>query len=63
MGFSVLSPTANVTYKCSDYYTPGDEYGIIFNDPDLNIDWQVKDPICSDKDRKWENWGRSPIFP
>lgn len=52
-GFSVLSNIADVTYKCSDYYTPGDEYGIIFNDPSLGIDWHVKDPTCSDKDKKW----------
>lgn len=38
-GFSVLSEEADVTYKCSDIYTPGDEYGIIYNDPDINIDW------------------------
>ncbi|MDY0221792.1 MAG: dTDP-4-dehydrorhamnose 3,5-epimerase [Desulfobacterium sp.] len=56
-GFSVLSETADVTYKCSNFYTPGDEYGIIFNDPHLNIDWQVKSPICSDKDMGWPGWG------
>ncbi|MBF0235229.1 MAG: dTDP-4-dehydrorhamnose 3,5-epimerase [Desulfamplus sp.] len=40
-GFSVLSDIADVTYKCSDIYTPGDEYGIIYSDPDLNIDWHL----------------------
>ncbi|MBI9088813.1 MAG: dTDP-4-dehydrorhamnose 3,5-epimerase [Desulfobacterium sp.] len=50
-GFSVLSQTVDVTYKCSDVYTPGDEYGILFNDPGLNIDWQVEAPISSDKDK------------
>ncbi|MCP4118746.1 MAG: dTDP-4-dehydrorhamnose 3,5-epimerase [Desulfobacteraceae bacterium] len=50
-GFSVLSDTVDVTYKCSGYYTPGDEYGILFSDPGLNIDWQVETPITSDKDK------------
>ncbi len=49
-GFSVLSDVADVTYKCSDYYAPGDEYGILFNDPDLAIDWQVDTALVSDKD-------------
>ncbi|MBF0376687.1 MAG: dTDP-4-dehydrorhamnose 3,5-epimerase [Desulfamplus sp.] len=40
-GFSVLSEFADVIYKCSDIYTPGDEYGIIYNDPDINIDWHL----------------------
>lgn len=49
-GFSVLSETADVTYKCSDYYTPGDEYGLAHDDPDLAIDWQVKTALVSQKD-------------
>ncbi len=62
-GFSVLSEFADVTYKCSDFYTPGDEYGIIYNDPDINIDWGVEKPILSDKDMQYpklsdipDNW-------
>lgn len=51
-GFSVLSSTADVTYKCSDYYAPGDEYGIIYNDPHINIDWRVENPGVSEKDSK-----------
>ncbi len=49
-GFSVLSDMADVTYKCSDFYTPGDEYGIVYNDPGLNIDWKVTTPLVSNKD-------------
>jgi len=55
-GFSVLSDLADVTYKCSDLYTPGDEYGIIYNDPDIGIDWHLKvdssltQAFVSDKD-------------
>ncbi|MFO7884776.1 MAG: dTDP-4-dehydrorhamnose 3,5-epimerase, partial [Desulfobacteraceae bacterium] len=51
-GFSVLSPVADVIYKCSDYYAPGDEYGILFSDKDLNIDWQVEHPGISEKDSR-----------
>ncbi|MEA2059998.1 MAG: dTDP-4-dehydrorhamnose 3,5-epimerase [Thermodesulfobacteriota bacterium] len=51
-GFSVLSRTADVMYKCSDYYAPGDEYGILFNDEDLNIDWKIETPEVSEKDRR-----------
>lgn len=50
-GFCVLSPRAQVEYKCTDFYDPADEYGVIFNDPDLKIDWPVTDPILSPKDR------------
>lgn len=49
-GFCVLSETAIVTYKCSELYHPESEGGLIWNDPDLGIDWPVRDPIISDKD-------------
>ncbi len=59
-GFSVLSQTVDVTYKCSDYYTPEDEYGILFNDPGLNIDWQVEESISSDKDTLYPLLNQAP---
>lgn len=49
-GFLVFSDTAEFVYKCTDYYAPGDEYTLLWNDPDLVIDWPCKDPILSDKD-------------
>lgn len=51
-GFCVLSPNVDFLYKCSDYYTPDDEYGIFWNDPELNIDWPFAEPLLSDKDRR-----------
>jgi dTDP-4-dehydrorhamnose 3,5-epimerase len=53
-GFSVLSETAVVFYKCDNYYAPGYEEGILFDDPVLNIDWKVpiEKVIVSEKDKK-----------
>jgi dTDP-4-dehydrorhamnose 3,5-epimerase len=51
-GFIVLSESVDVIYKCTDFYTPGDEYGIFWADPTIGIDWPVKNPILSDKDSK-----------
>jgi dTDP-4-dehydrorhamnose 3,5-epimerase len=51
-GFSVLSETAIVQYKCTDYYHPETEGGLIYNDPTINIDWQIpaENAIISSKD-------------
>ena len=49
-GFVVLSDVADFEYKCTDYYHPDDEYGVIWNDPDAAITWPIDDPILSDKD-------------
>jgi len=49
-GFCVLSDSARVLYKCTDYYAPGEEYTLLWNDPDIGIDWPVKAPILADKD-------------
>ena len=52
-GFCVVSETALFTYKCSDYYAPDCEGGVLWSDPDLGIDWPVKKPILSDKDHSF----------
>jgi len=49
-GFIVLSEYADVIYKCDDYYNPGDDYGVLWNDPDLEIDWPEMEAILSEKD-------------
>lgn len=51
-GFSVLSPVAIVLYKCDCLYSPASEGGLIYNDPELNIDWKVDQSkaIVSPKD-------------
>ena len=51
-GYSVLTETAEVFYKCDNFYSKADEGGIRFNDPSLNIDWKVNldDVIVSEKD-------------
>ena len=50
-GFMVLSDTVDFSYKCDDLYTPGDEYGVIWNDPEIGINWpEGVTPIVSDKD-------------
>jgi len=53
-GFVTLSETSVFAYKCDEYYTPGSEAGIIYNDPDLAIDWEFpeEEMIISDKDLK-----------
>ena len=51
-GFSVLSDDVIFSYKCNNYYSKSDERAILYNDPDLNIDWKVKQPIVSEKDLK-----------
>lgn len=53
-GFSVLSQTAVVFYKCDEFYAPEYDAGILYNDPVLNIDWRIPADkvVISDKDRK-----------
>jgi dTDP-4-dehydrorhamnose 3,5-epimerase len=51
-GFLVLSDTVDFMYKCDDYYTPGDEFGVLWNDRDIGINWPDSCiPVVSEKDR------------
>lgn len=52
-GFCVLSESALFHYKCSDFYAQDDEGGIIWSDPDIGIEWPVKNPIISEKDKQY----------
>jgi dTDP-4-dehydrorhamnose 3,5-epimerase len=49
-GFCVLSETAQVEYKVTDYYNPKDELGLAWNDPEIGIEWPIASPILSEKD-------------
>jgi dTDP-4-dehydrorhamnose 3,5-epimerase len=64
-GFCVLSDAAQVEYKCTDYYDPADEGGLIWNDPDVGITWPVEVPLLSEKDARHprfvELFGKAPL--
>ena len=49
-GFSVISELADFEYKCTDYYHPDDETGVVWNDPDIAIQWPIEEPLVSSKD-------------
>jgi dTDP-4-dehydrorhamnose 3,5-epimerase len=50
-GFCVTSEVAQVEYKCTEFYFPEAEFSLAWDDPELAIDWPIRDPILSDKDR------------
>jgi len=47
----VLSQTAIFAYKCTAFYNPADEGGVLWNDPDLKIPWMADNPLLSEKDK------------
>ena len=56
-GFLVLSDEAEFCYKCTDFYHPGDEGGLAWNDPEIGVEWPLEegvDLIISEKDQKWK---------
>jgi len=66
-GFVVLSDTADFIYKCTDYYHPGSEQGIAWDDPDIGIEWPIADVMLSEKDKlnprlKDQNTGLLPAY-
>jgi len=55
-GFLVLSDYAEFCYKCSDYYHPGDEGGLRYDDPEIGVEWPIAEDmqlLLSEKDTKW----------
>ena len=52
-GFCVLSDTADFIYKCTDYYNPQDEAGLLWSDPKIGIDWPLGEPLLSEKDKMY----------
>ena len=55
-GFLVLSDYAEFAYKCSDFYHPEDEGGILWNDPDIGVEWPLQEGVelnFSERDTKW----------
>ena len=62
-GFCVLSDTVDFMYKCSDFYTHGDEHGIIWNDVDIGIEWpRMTNPIVSEKDIQLPGFAEAVLF-
>ena len=55
-GFLVLSDEAEFAYKCTDFYHPGDEGGLLWSDPEIGVEWPIEpgmELIISEKDKKW----------
>ena len=64
-GYLVLKDNTIVQYKCTNYYDPSSEYGVKWDDEDLNISWDISDPILSDKDKylpKLKDQTNLPIY-
>ena len=59
-GFVVTSDSALVSYKCTDYYRREAEGSVLWNDPDVGIDWPVGEPVLSEKDRNALPLGEKP---
>jgi len=52
-GYVVRSDSADFLYKCSEYYHPGDDRGVLWNDPAIGIEWDTLEPILSGKDQEY----------
>jgi len=62
-GFCVLSDFAELQYKCTAIYNPSGESGVLWNDPDIGVEWPMIDPILSDRDKgaqTFAQWLDSP---
>ncbi len=60
-GFCVLSEVAEVIYKVTNLYSPESEAGVFWNDETLNIEWPIREPILSEKDKKWPTLSKADI--
>lgn len=52
-GMVTLSDEVDLLYRCSDTYAPGDQWGIRWDDPDLEIPWPIAAPILNERDTQW----------
>jgi dTDP-4-dehydrorhamnose 3,5-epimerase len=59
-GYLALSERVQFLYKCSDFYRPEDERGILWSDPQLAISWNVANPIVSEKDSRFSTLSETP---
>lgn len=65
-GFYVISDTAELLYKCTDYYHPEDDNSLLWNDPALQIEWPLlsqQQPLLSHKDRAAKTLADAPTYP
>lgn len=68
-GFCLVSESAQVEYKCTDLYAPDDELTVLWNDPEIGVEWPVDEPILSAKDRaaptlaEMAEAGKLPVYP
>jgi|TARA_B110000263_G_scaffold40364_1_gene32085 dTDP-4-dehydrorhamnose 3,5-epimerase len=64
-GYLALEDNTIIQYKCTNYYDSSSEYGVKWDDEDINIDWDISDPILSDKDKnfpKLKDQNNLPIY-
>lgn len=61
-GFCVLGDGAHVLYKCTDYYSPAAEHTLIWNDPEIGIEWPMRKPVVSDKDARGKRIADCQVF-
>jgi dTDP-4-dehydrorhamnose 3,5-epimerase len=59
-GFQVISDQADFLYKCTDFYDPEDEGGILWNDPEIAIDWPLREALVSAKDKSYLPLSQTP---
>ena len=63
-GFCVLTPGVHVLYKATDFYFPAFEHTILWNDPDLKINWELRGkPIVSPRDRRGDRFQEAELYP